>query len=118
MSRPLPWLERHLGDRYLPALAYLLSSSHSDVRLGLQPREPPVQDKLLRLGPMHHILHIPVLTEGVVKNYGDSWEGALELAKGSKFNRGFTEGDSDSIKWFCFGRLCLRGRKSRQWMCG
>ena len=110
MSRPLPWLERHLGDRYPPALAHLLSSSHSDVRLGLQP-------KLLRLGPMNCIFHIPVLAEGAVKNYGDSWEDTLELVKGGKFNGGFTEGDSDSIKWFCFGRLCLRGRESRQWMC-
>lgn len=91
MSRPLPWLECHLGDRYLPALAHLLLSSHSGVRLELQ-------DKLLRLGPLHHIFHIPVLAEGVVRNYGDSWEDALELAKGGKFNGGFTEGGSDSIK--------------------
>ena len=47
---------------------------------------------------MNHIFHIPVLAEGAVKNYGDSWEDALELAKGGKFNGGFIEGGSDSIK--------------------
>lgn len=72
MSRPLPWPERHF-----PSHVHLLSSSHSDVRLGLQYNVANYWYKAnFASDLLHHISHILVLTEGVVKHNGDPW-GAL-----------------------------------------
>jgi len=80
----------------------------------VQRRELLVQGKL-RLGPITPHLPHPSVDGGCRQALWRSLGGALGLAKNE--NGDLTERDSDSLKWFCLGRLCLRGRKSRHWMC-